>query len=96
MSSNQRRPKKEDGRFGSQITDKVGEHPKFRTRDTSKGRSIKEMEAVNRNEERKDYPEVTPTAMSNFICDFCGKNFQNQHDLVHHQRFEGKAGSNND
>ena len=37
---------------------------------------------------RKDYPEVTPTAMSNFVCDRCGKPFQNQNDLVQHQRFE--------
>lgn len=40
-------------------------------------------------EERKDYPEVPPSAMSNFICNTCGKQFQNQNDLIQHQRFEG-------
>jgi hypothetical protein len=39
-------------------------------------------------EERKDYPEVTPTAMSLFICKLCGKDFQNQDDLEHHKYFE--------
>ena len=39
-------------------------------------------------EERNDYPEVTPRAMSNFICNTCGKPFQNQNDLLTHQRFE--------
>jgi hypothetical protein len=43
------------------------------------------------NEERKDYPEVTPGAMSNFICNICGKPFQNQNDLVIHQRFESEG-----
>ena len=49
---------------------------------------MKESEAVNPSEERKDYPEVTPTAMSVFVCSMCGKPFQNQDDLVRHRRFE--------
>src|SRR5919198_3043878 len=62
-----------------QITDKTREQPVVRTRNitTSTDKSIKEREAVNPNEERKDYPEVTPTAMSDFICAVCGKSFQN-------------------
>ncbi|MFL6355566.1 MAG: hypothetical protein ACJ71J_11365 [Nitrososphaeraceae archaeon] len=40
------------------------------------------------HEERKDYPEVTPKAMSDFICAVCGKSFQNQDDLIHHREFE--------
>lgn len=73
-----------------QISDKKREEgPDVRTRPTTTADgSIKEREAVNANEERKDYPEVTPTAMSNFICDRCGKPFQNQQDLIHHQQFE--------
>jgi endonuclease V-like protein UPF0215 family len=61
-----------------QITDKTREQPVVRTRNTtsSTDKSIKEREAVNLNEERKDYPEVTPTAMSNFICSIYGKSFQ--------------------
>lgn len=78
-----------------QITDKTREHPNVRTRYTntttasdSRSKSTKELEAVNENEERKDYPEVTPTAMRDFICSKCGKSFQNQDDLVHHRNFE--------
>ena len=72
-----------------QITDKMREQPVVRTRNTTTAdKSIKEREAVNKNEERKDYPEVTPTAMSDFICSMCGKSFQNQDDIVHHRQFE--------
>ena len=73
-----------------QITDKTREQPVVRTRNitTSTDKSIKEREAVNKYEERKDYPEVTPIAMSDFICSMCGKTFQNQDDLVHHRQFE--------
>lgn len=51
--------------------------------------STKDNEAPNEAEERNDYPEVPPTAMSNFVCDKCGKAFQNQNDLYQHKRFEG-------
>jgi hypothetical protein len=75
-----------------QITDNARESPDVRIRQTSADSSIKDREAVNESEERKDYPEVTPTAMSNFTCDMCGKEFQNQQDLVHHKQFEsGKS-----
>jgi hypothetical protein len=40
--------------------------------------STKDSEPVNDDEERDDYPEVPPSAMSNFVCDTCGKSFQNQ------------------
>jgi hypothetical protein len=71
-----------------QISDEKRESPDVRTRPTTADASIKEREAANTSEERKDYPEVTPTAMSNFICGRCGKPFQNQQDLIHHQQFE--------
>lgn len=71
-----------------QLTDEKRENPDVRTRPTTADRSIKEREAANEKEERKDYPEVTPTAMSNFVCDRCGKQFQNQQDLMHHKQFE--------
>ena len=71
-----------------QISDKMRENPNVRIRETRSNKSIKEREAVNPKEERKDYPEVTPTAMSLFICKLCGKDFQNQDDLEHHKRFE--------
>jgi hypothetical protein len=72
----------------NQITDNTRENPDVRIRQTSADSSIKDREAVNETEERKDYPEVTPTAMSNFTCDRCGKQFQNQQDMVHHKEFE--------
>jgi DNA-directed RNA polymerase subunit RPC12/RpoP len=71
-----------------QITDKTRERPVVRTRNTTADKSIKEREAVNKYEERKDYPEVPPTAMSTFKCSTCGKSFENQDDLAHHIRFE--------
>jgi hypothetical protein len=77
-----------------QMTDNTRESPDVRIRQTNADASIKDREAVNESEERKDYPEITPTAMSNFICDKCGKQFQNQQDLVHHKQFEsGTSGT---
>ncbi|MDQ4017264.1 MAG: hypothetical protein M3129_01825 [Thermoproteota archaeon] len=77
-----------------EMTDNTRESPDVRIRQTNADASIKDREAVNEREERKDYPEVTPTAMSNFICDKCGKEFQNQQDLVHHREFEsGTSGT---
>ena len=71
-----------------QITDKPRENPDVRIRQPDADACIKDREAISEREERKDYPEVTPTAMSNFVCDNCGKEFQNQQDLVHHRQFE--------
>ena len=72
-----------------QISDTTRQGPEVRTRDTTIDKSMKETEAVNEREERKDYPEVAPSAMSNFVCNTCGKAFQNQNDLLQHKRFEG-------
>jgi Zinc finger, C2H2 type len=71
-----------------QITDKTRERPVVKTRNTTTDKSIKERETVNKYEERKDYPEVPPTAMSTFKCSKCGKSFENQDDLAHHIQFE--------
>ena len=79
-------PKK---KLNNQISDQKRQNPDVRTRETRSNKSIKDREAINLSEERKDYPEVTPTAMSVFICSMCGKEFQNQDDLVHHRQFEG-------
>lgn len=73
----------------NQLTDKTRQRPNFKTREGTGGTSTKKKEAVNKKEERRDYPEVTPTAMSNFVCSRCGKAFQSRDDLVRHQRFEG-------
>jgi hypothetical protein len=78
-------PKK---KLNNQISDQKRQNPDVRIRETRSNKSIKDREAINSSEERKDYPEVTPTAMSVFICSMCGKDFQNQDDLVHHRQFE--------
>jgi hypothetical protein len=70
-----------------QISETTRHHPEVLTRSKTIDQSIKDSEAMN--EERKDYPEVPPSAMSNFVCDKCGKVFQNQNDLLQHKRFEG-------
>jgi hypothetical protein len=75
-----------------QISSETREGPNTRTRDITIDSSTRERESTNANEKRKDYPEVTPSAMTNFICDTCGKPFQNQNDLVIHQRFERGEG----
>ena len=41
-------------------------------------------------QKRKDYPETPATAMKNYICDFCGKEFQSRDQLTTHQEFEFK------
>ena len=40
---------------------------------------------------RKDYPETPATAMKNYTCDFCGKDFQSKDQLTKHQEFEFKG-----
>jgi hypothetical protein len=76
-------------KLNNQISDQKRQNLDVRTRETRSNKSVKDREAVNVSEERKDYPEITPTAMSVFICSMCGKEFQNQDDLVHHRQFEG-------
>ena len=41
-------------------------------------------------QKRKDYPETPATAMKNYICEFCGKEFQSKDQLTVHQDFEFK------
>jgi hypothetical protein len=71
-----------------QISDETRESHNVRSREVTIDSSTREKESVNVKEERKDYPEVTPGGMSNFICNTSAKPFQNQNDLVIHQRFE--------
>ena len=75
----------------NQITDKTRIDPDVRIRPTDANASIRDREASNESEQRKDFPEVPPSAMSNYICDRCGKAFQNQHDLFNHRQFESGA-----
>ena len=71
-----------------QISDETRESPNVRTQEVTTSSRKRKRESLNVTEERNDYPEVTPGAMSNFICNTCGKPFQNQNDLATHQRFE--------
>ena len=71
-----------------QISETTRLHPEVLTHNKTTDQSIKDSEAINENEERKDYPEVPTSAMSNFVCDKCGKVFQNQNDLLQHKHFE--------
>jgi hypothetical protein len=76
-------------KIANQVSESTRHHPEVRTRSETNDQRIKDIEAVKRSEERSDYPEVPPSAMSNFVCDKCGKIFQNQNDLLQHERFEG-------
>ena len=74
-----------------QISDQTRKQPDVRKRNTTAtaaDNSIKDKEAIDETEESKLHPQVPPTAMSNFICDRCGKPFQNQQDLAQHRQFE--------
>jgi uncharacterized C2H2 Zn-finger protein len=75
-------PKKKEE---NQITDETRNDP------SNTGRTIdskKDTQTVNESEERKDFPEITTTATSDFICNKCGKSFQNQDNLFRHMNFE--------
>jgi hypothetical protein len=50
-----------------------------------------EVQHPDQTQKRKDYPETPATAMKNYICDFCGKDFQSKDQLIKHQEFEFKA-----
>ena len=73
----------------NQITQPAREQPT----ETSRSAPLEDVSNQNESryprEERTDYSQVPPSAMSNFICSNCGKQFQNQNDLVQHQRVEG-------
>ena len=49
-----------------------------------------EVQRLDQTQKRKDYHETPATAMKNYICDFCGKEFQSKDQLTKHQIFEFK------
>src|SRR5918912_3741739 len=73
----------------NQITQPAREQPTQPSRSASLDNVTNKNELRYQREERSDYSQVPPSAMSNFICNNCGKQFQNQNDLVQHQRVEG-------
>ena len=73
----------------NQITGPARVYPTEPSRTPSTDHGPSKNESRSPREERKDYPQVSPSAMSNFICNNCGKQFQNQNDLIQHQQFEG-------
>lgn len=50
-----------------------------------------EIQHPDQTQKRKDYPETPATAMKNYICDLCGKEFQSKDQLTKHQEFEFKG-----
>jgi len=52
------------------------------------------VQNIDRRQRRHDYPETPATAMKNYICDFCGKEFQSRDQLLYHQEFEYKDKDN--
>jgi len=52
-----------------------------------------EVEHPDPTQKRKDYPETPATAMKNYICNLCGKDFQSKDQLTKHQEFEFKGNS---
>ena len=50
-----------------------------------------EVQHPDQTQKRKDYPETPATAMKNYICGFCGKDFQSKDQLIKHQEFEFKG-----
>ena len=57
--------------------------------ETRMGQDVrKRSTGLGTSEKRTDYPEVKPTATSDFICNRCGKAFQNQQDMIKHRQFE--------
>ena len=73
----------------NQITQRAREQPTEPSRTPSTYNVASKNESGSDREGRKDYTQVSPSAMSNFICRNCGKQFQNQNDLIQHQQFEG-------
>jgi hypothetical protein len=82
----------------NQISQPAREQPTEPSRSASLDSVKNKKESRHQREERRDYSQVPPSAMSNFICNNCGKQFQNQNDLVQHQRAEGgkNADKNNE
>ncbi|CAN5467075.1 hypothetical protein BH18THE1_BH18THE1_12950 [soil metagenome] len=57
---------------------------------SDKTRKGLQVEKIDRRQKRKDYPETPASAMKNYICSFCGKEFQSRDQLKDHQEFELK------
>lgn len=76
----------------NQISDETRQHLNFNVRPVIPGQGMKEREVTSKEEEREDYQEIPPTTPSVYICDMCGKDFQNQNDLGQHKRFEREPG----
>lgn len=73
----------------NQITGPARANPTEPSRTSSTSYVATKSESGEEEEVRTDYAKVSPSAMSNFICRNCGKQFQNQNDLIQHQKFEG-------
>jgi hypothetical protein len=76
-------------KMANQITNETRENPAHtQTAHHIRANSTKTSQAVTKSEERKDFPEVSPTTMAEFVCKKCGKSYQTPDDLAKHRRFE--------
>jgi hypothetical protein len=57
---------------------------------SNKTRKNLQVEKIDRRQKRKDYPEIPASAIKNYICNLCGKEFQSSDQLKHHQELEFK------
>jgi hypothetical protein len=79
----------------NQITQPAREQPTEPSRSAAFDYNTGKTDSVVQREQRRDYTQVSPSAMANFICSKCGKQFQNQNDLTQHQGFEGSQNVDN-
>jgi hypothetical protein len=79
----------------NQISQLARENPTEPSRSAGREQHSNKNDSEAQREQRRDYTQVSSSAMSNFMCNNCGKQFQNQNDLIQHQRFEGSKNSDN-
>ena len=63
-------------------------HAKQENQISDETRKGLDVPKIDRTQKRHEYPEIPATAMKNYICDFCGKDFQSIDLLLDHQEFE--------
>jgi hypothetical protein len=79
----------------NQISQLARENPTEPSRSGGPDQHSNKNDSETQREQRRDYTQVSSSAMSNFMCNNCGKQFQNQNDLIQHQRFEGSKNPGN-
>ena len=73
-----------------QALEQENSESKQRNQISDKTRTNLEVQRPDKTQKRKDYPETPATAMKNYTCNFCGKDFQSKDQLMKHEEFEFK------